>query len=62
MDEETIKAAPDYKVVCAWCGVVFERAWAKDSYGMCPECFARMWDEYSRPHTESGVPHWASER
>lgn len=62
MDKETVKAGSNYKVVCSWCGVVFERAWAKDSYGMCPKCFARMWDKYSRPHTESGVPRWASER
>lgn len=62
MDKKDVKPGPSYEVVCSWCGVVFERAWAKDSYGMCPRCFARMWDEYSRPHTESDIPRWASER
>lgn len=62
MEKEAKNDAPDYKVTCSWCGVVFERAWAKDRHGMCPQCFARMWEERRRPYTESGVPRWASER
>ena len=61
-NKEARKAGPDCKVVCSWCGVVSERGRTEDSCGMCPKCFARKWEEHTRPHIESGVPRWASER
>ena len=36
----------DFKVICAWCGVVIRRHSSKDSQGMCQECYAGMLRDY----------------
>ncbi|HEY0080408.1 MAG TPA: hypothetical protein VGB73_17500 [Pyrinomonadaceae bacterium] len=53
----------DFKVVCAWCGVVIRRNSTKDSQGMCQECYAGMLRDYIYPSaSQERLPRCASER
>jgi hypothetical protein len=61
MRDENLPSRSDFKVVCTWCGGLIRHSHVKDSRGMCPECYARLLNEYLRPQRASSPPR-ASER
>ena len=42
-----------FKVVCAWCGVLIRVRERKDSEGMCGGCFRRLLDRHTHPRQKA---------
>ena len=50
-----------FKVVCAWCGGLIRRDRAKDSLGMCLDCYHKEMSAYLRARQQT-LSTVASER
>ena len=62
MDDVEIGDAPEFTVVCVWCGAEIRRASAPESPGMCRGCFQQMVEEHTRLAARQQASIYASDR
>ena len=62
MQKEVNQNQFGFQVVCAWCGAVIRQNSAKNSQGMCLQCYARILREHNRSYAQAGKSLKASER
>ncbi len=60
--EKWTKVKLNFKVVCAWCGVVVRRDDVEDSQGMCFACYYRILSKHFQTQRQASTPLRASER
>ncbi|MBA2339628.1 MAG: hypothetical protein H0V88_04485 [Pyrinomonadaceae bacterium] len=56
------KMTLNFKIICAWCGVVIRRDNTEDSSGMCFTCYYRILSKHFQAQRQADIPFHASER